>query len=131
MDTRYRLTFKIPKWNVRVTATMDTRAMRRAFPERVRDKAWHLDRSLRAMRLSGYAHEEWQIRASEALRQHGDGDGVLIAGVIRDHFPPEVKEHLRGAAHTASDLRGISLAHWQAAGKTPATWQREVAAYWD
>jgi hypothetical protein len=62
------------------------------------------------------------------VQTFGDGNGVLISGVYRDHFPETVKADLRTLAHTASDYLARSAAHWQFAGKRITTWRRLLVA---
>jgi len=56
-------------------------------------RAQGLDEVSRAM------EEEYQYVIDAALKRYGDGNGRLISGVIRDHFPDNVKNRLRFLAH--------------------------------
>lgn len=47
------------------------------------------------LRLSAQYEEQWGRTVDAALRNHGDGDGKLISGVYRSHFPETVKTGLR------------------------------------
>ena len=62
------------------------------------------------------------IRDAKAV--YGDGNGQLISGIYRAHFPNETKESLRMLARETSELSARSLAHWQAAGRRVETWRR-------
>lgn len=59
---------------------------------------------------------------SRAFALFGDGDGRLIAGVLRDHFPDEMKRVLRTYARSIGDCGDWSALYWQAAGKRHSTW---------
>lgn len=61
---------------------------------------------------------------SAALREYGDGDGRLISGVYRGHFPEEVKEVLRGLNRDINTLEDSSVFKWEIAGKRMHTWRR-------
>jgi hypothetical protein len=56
-------------------------------------RAQGLDEVSRAM------EEEYQHVIGAALKRYGDGDGRIISGIIRDHFPDDVKNRLRFLAH--------------------------------
>ena len=51
-----------------------------------------------------------------ALLTYGDY-GPLVSGVVRSHFPEEVRDALRWLAHRATRERDRARTHWKAAGK--------------
>jgi hypothetical protein len=75
-----------------------------------------LSRAAECSRLHGTAAREY-----EAI--YGD-HGPLVSGVVREHFPEEVKDRLRRLARAAS---GSSFAYslWRATGATATTYHRE------
>jgi hypothetical protein len=64
-----------------------------------------LDEVARAM------EEEYQYVIGSALKRYGDGDGRIISGVIRDHFPDDVKNRLRFLAHGLPMVRDAVRLH--------------------
>ena len=48
------------------------------------------------------ASREHVALANESLERFGNGNGTPISGVVRDHFPDEVKDRLRSLARAAS-----------------------------
>lgn len=50
--------------------------------------------------------------------------GPLISGIVRDHFPQEVKDTLRETISRANRERDRGWAHWKAAGRRVHTWRR-------
>lgn len=74
-----------------------------------------------AFRELSDTRKRYAENVSKALEQYGD-HGALVAGVIRDHFPHEVKEVLRHDAHKITELIDESRALWLASGKRHNTW---------
>lgn len=79
---------------------------------------------LEAAREAGTEHARIAQLASEA---YGDA-GSLISGVVRDHFPPAVKDQLRGLALYRTACLDSAAESWKDTGRTFATFRRVVAA---
>lgn len=67
--------------------------------------------------------------AAQALQRHGD-HGALISGCVRDHFPDDVKNHLRLLAFLVTEMseaayslrpRGVRLATMRKLSRAVAT----------
>ncbi len=86
---------------------------------------------VKRMRLSKDRHREASARArselrgvvdgynrlaSDSLDKYGDHGGT-ISGVLRSHFPSEVKDKLRSYLRDADALDDVARAHWQASGR--------------
>lgn len=122
MDMPYRRLVSVAGWNRPVTVE-DTHHAFRGLPEFA---GWSKTRHYRAAVSAAYTSEhlrrEYDRMVMAALDAHGDGTGVLISGIVRDHFPELVKATLRIFAHDGPQWADRSLAHWQAAGKRRETW---------
>ena len=70
------------------------------------------------------ASREHSKAAAAALRMYGD-HGPLISGCVRDHFPEEVKEHLRWLAKATADYS--KLAHAARPPRVRTATMRELA----
>jgi hypothetical protein len=116
-------TFSMPKWNRGVRVTDDHRIFRR-LPE---FSGWTKDRHYRVavdyLAAASVTRDTYQAAINRAFAAYGDGDGVLISGVIRDHFPDPIKDSLRVLAHEISAHSDKSLAHWRASGRRVQTWR--------
>jgi len=74
--------------------------------------------------ILAYAHSRaHSALASLALDQYGD-QGSPIAGVVRDHFPVDVKDRLRSLALEVGQLLDDSKDSWKKARKHLRTWIR-------
>jgi len=82
--------------------------------------------ALEDMRLAYGMSRAHSKLATWAGRQYGDC-GPLIAGVVRDHFPPQVKTALRLLARAVGEHLGRSREGWRAAGRKRGTWFRAKA----
>ena len=125
---RYEERYRVPKWNSRPRAC-DTSI---AFRREIAGQAWTRDEHDRAAAWwharAGEFAQGWIVCRDLALQAHGDGDGVLISGVYREHFPVDVKDRLRALAHARTAAEDYSLAHWTyGARRTAATWRRRIA----
>lgn len=87
------------------------------------DKRGHLAVADQALGLKAKLETRWGRAVDSALAEYGDGNGRLISGVVRDHFPEKVKNRLRLYAHSASKAGDVGHAHWAAAGKRTPFWQ--------
>lgn len=121
----YLRTFRFPKWNRFVRATDEPSLLRRMPEFAGWTKQAHHTVAIDFMAQSIARDELWAHQVGEAILRHGDGNGVLISGVYREHFPEDVKSSLRALAHGATFAREKSCAHWQAAGKRMSTWRAE------
>ncbi|HPK72506.1 MAG TPA: hypothetical protein PLN93_11255, partial [Vicinamibacterales bacterium] len=63
------------------------------------------------------SNADWTRAIDAAVKKYGDGDGRLISGIYRNHFPESVKAKLRALAWATSDLHSASFAHYKASGK--------------
>lgn len=63
---------------------------------------------------------------TEAIMLHGNGNGILISGVYRGHFPESTKEQLRQFHRLKNGYWGASLDCWLRGGRRRSTWLREV-----
>jgi hypothetical protein len=119
----YRRRFAVRGWNVAVTVCEEHRLFR-ALPE---FRGWTKDRHQRMAdeyaTLSRVTDQMYGALTTMMVCTYGDGNGNLISGCYRDHFPHAVKDDLRHLAHTATDYRSRSSAHWRAAGRTMQTWR--------
>ena len=120
----YRRRFRMPKWNGPITVTDDHRLFRRLPEFSDWTKARHEGAARDYCAQASSYNQIWRELVDRSLAIYGNGDGVLISGVYRDHFPDAVKDALRVHAHGASDFSAKSLAHWRAAGRTLDTWRQ-------
>jgi hypothetical protein len=111
-DVRYDERHKVPKWSRTVTVLDVPKLFPRVFPELTRTA--HKTRAATFLAKSKKFDKVYASLVKKALAQYGDGNGHLISGVYRDHFPELVKEKLRFYAHGASMLRSAARAHQDA-----------------
>ena len=108
---------KWPKWYGLTTplATGEPGCLRRIGAFSNWTKADHLD----AARAHAIARERAAVDhgclTKEAMDRYGD-HGSLISGVMRDHFPPHVKDRLRHLAALGAH-GSVARLHWKMAGK--------------
>lgn len=121
----YLRRFGLPKWNRTVTVA-DVYTLFARLPE---FNGWtaddHHTRAVSQLQQSITLHGQWKRLAEDALREFGDGNGVYISGIIRDHFPEDTKTRLRELAHTSSSLSATAYAHWRQSGGTMNTFRQE------
>lgn len=122
---RYARRYRVTGWNGTVDACMVPCVLR----AEVYGQAWTRDEHDTAaeawIRIAGDLARMWREVLAIALRDHGEGDGVLISGVYRDHFPREVKDTLRDLARAETFAWDASLAHWiGGSGRRAETWRR-------
>lgn len=120
----YRRRFGLPKWNRPATVGDDHRLFARLPEFAGWTKDEHETRATSQLRHSITLHGQWQRQAADALRAFGDGNGVYISGIIRDHFPEDVKTRLRELSHRSSELSTTAYAHWRASGRTMDTFRQ-------
>lgn len=101
----------------------------RAFRAEIAGQHWtqaeHAAAARWWLQAAAAMHGEWCAAIADAREAHGDGNGVLISGVYRDHFPEWRKATLRALAHGQTFATDASIAHWRAAGRRLETWRRE------
>jgi len=114
-DPAYGELHKFPKWNRLVTVLDEPRLMRRVMPFAAMSSEEHRQRAEDFARKAGEFLDRHAALVDEALAKYGD-HGSLISGVIRDHFPDDVKDQLRYFAHGGSYLADASVAHHLASG---------------
>ncbi len=119
----YLRQFTYPKWSRTVRVT-DEHKLFRYLPEFSSwTKAQHYQEALDALQQARAIDSAYQEAVQDALRTYGS-QGSLISGIVRDHFPDEVKDLLRSRARALTYHRDRSVAHWQAAGKRLQTWRQ-------
>lgn len=124
----YRRQFAFPKWNRYVTVT-DEHSLFARLPEFDGwTSAQHEAIARQYAVLSAAERGMWLQLVTIGARTFGDGNGVLISGVYREHWPDRLKHDLRTLAHSEGEYSARSFAHWQAAGKRLATWREMVDA---
>jgi hypothetical protein len=113
MDPRYFERHRFPKWNVQPSPLMEPRLLRGVFPELSKDA--HVKKAREFVEKAERAKATYHAAVDAAEKKYGS-HGPLISGIVRGHFPEDVKEHLRDLAghHVYHDA---ALAHWKAAGK--------------
>ena len=103
-------------WNKNVTLLDDPRLFRR-FPQfRLWTKVDHLREARFAQATANALHTAYSQLVGQALESYGS-HGPLVSGIVRGHFPEEVKDTLRWLAHRTTRERDRALTHWKAAGK--------------
>jgi hypothetical protein len=65
---------------------------------------------------------QYNMAVSIALSKYGDF-GPLISGVVRDHFPDDVKKELRTLAWSITDATDSSYVAWRQSGRKTHTWR--------
>ena len=128
---RYQTLVRPPQFTCRVPLVSAALRSHGAYLSRIPHfrtwpKAQHVAFAVRMIAVARTREAAYQCLVGEALRQYGD-HGSLISGVIRDHFPPEVKTNLRRLARRYSHASEVSRAHWRAAGRRLETWRRLAA----
>ncbi|HWH75946.1 MAG TPA: hypothetical protein VNT76_01195 [Candidatus Binatus sp.] len=125
-DNPYNRRFNVPKWTRQVTVC-DVPALFHRLPEFDGwTKAQHIAVSLEYLELARVTDQMHLATIGRMVAAFGDGNGILISGVYRDHFPETVKTDLRTLAHTASDYLARSASHWRFAGKRLQTWRHKL-----
>jgi hypothetical protein len=103
--------------------------LRRAMPRMT--KAEHIRKAEQFAEKNARLKYQWG-RAQEAAHRRTFGKApefhdYKISGIGRDEYSAADKNKLHGLAHAAAKYGDASLAHWNAAGKTTATWRRMYA----
>ena len=128
---RYQTLVRPPQFTCRVPLVSAAIRSNGAYLSRIPHfrtwpKAQHAAFAVRIMAVARTREAVYQYLVDDALRQYGD-HGSLISGVIRDHFPIDVKTRLRRLARRYSHASEVSRAHWRAAGRRLDTWRRLAA----
>lgn len=114
----------MPKWNGPISVRQDHRVFTRLPEFASWSRSQHAKAALAAAYASQHTTQQYLAAVKDTLAIYGDGSGVLISGIVRDHFPKPVKDRLRLLAHYATEQSDLSASHWQAAGRRLATWRR-------
>jgi hypothetical protein len=77
----------------------------------------------RYLELARAERFRYNQEVERALRTYGD-HGSLISGVVRDHFPPCVKDRLRQLCASYNLLVDRSLECWRQDRRRLSTWRR-------
>lgn len=118
-DENYSIRFKMPGWNIKVFMLMDPKvAIRYSGSLGVStSKAAHSQRADHFNTLKNHFEIAYHDLVKKALATYGNGDGHDISGIIRSHFPDDVKDRLRFLAHGKSMVSDAVRLH-QALAKT-------------
>lgn len=119
----YLRSFRVAKWTRFVTVTDVPRLFNRLPEFNGWTKPRHVAIAEDYLALAIISDRMWNATREIAENLYGDGSGVLISGVYRDHYPESMKDDLRTLAHDATRYYDRSLAHWLASGKRIETWR--------
>lgn len=119
---QYLWTFTVPRWNRPVRVTDDHRLFKHLPEFKDWTKAQHSQRALDYAVMATAVDTTFNRALRQAFALYGNGNGVLVPGCYREHFPEPCKDWLRLLGRTADMYRSRSVAHWQAAGKRLQTW---------
>lgn len=122
-DSPYHRRLPFPKWNGLISVLQDHRLFARLpeFASWTRDD--HYKAAIASLDASERTRQAYKAAIKDAFSVYGEGDGRLISGVVRGHFPESTKESLRFLAGEIGELADRSLAHWQASGRRVGTWR--------
>ena len=81
------------------------------------------NRAIACLRDAYRAHRRWQRAIQAARREHGDGNGVLVSGIYRDHFPADVKDALRALVDASNRALCDAQMAWRQTGRTTRTFR--------
>jgi hypothetical protein len=73
-----------------------------------------------------YVHE-----VDLAFTMYGDGDGVRVSGVFRNHFPDKVKARLRYLIRAVNGAQNFSFFLWIKSGRKGYTWRETRERVWE
>ena len=112
-DDNYVRPIKLRGYNGDVDMLREPKvAVRRALQWNIEtSKHAHALRSQLLDEVARAMEEEYQHVVSQALKRYGDGDGHIISGIIRNHFPDGVKNRLRFLAHGTSMVKDAVRLH--------------------
>lgn len=119
----YRRSFSVPKWSRAVRVTDEPRLFRRLPEFATWTKDRHYQMALEYLAIAGATRRMYQDAIDLACELYGNGTGILISGIYRDHFPEPMKVSLRVLARELSESHDRSLAHWLASGRRVHTWR--------
>lgn len=122
-DSPYHRRLPFPTYSGLINVLHDHRLFRRLPEFAYWDKAKHWHAAVETMEAAVRTEQAYQTAIKDALEIYGDGDGRLISGVVREHFPEGTKESLRFLAREAGELSSRSLVHWLASGRRSQTWR--------
>lgn len=114
-DARYDQRYKRgrPVATYGETVLQNPKLMPRVFPEMTRTQHTARARAFRA--AMPHDADAWNKLVDDAVKRYGNGDGHLISGVYRSHFPEAVKTKLRYHAYAQTLLGKAAFAHETAA----------------
>jgi hypothetical protein len=91
-------------------------------------KQEHIDTSIALARMAQQWTNAWNETVNMAAKEYGDGDGKLISGIYRSHYPETIKNALRLMCKLGNECTDNSLKHWTIGARRRAiTWRRMVA----
>lgn len=127
----YDLRFKPCRGWTRAITLLDDHRLFRSLPQFATwTKADHVREAEYALRASVRVYEVYYATVRDAEQTYGN-HGPLISGIVRDHFPEELKDTLRELCRRGNRERNRSYTHWRAAGRTVGTWRRLLELYTD
>jgi len=123
-----------PKYNREMKlSSLDASNQRRYAPRYFTD--WdqddHLYAAVQQLERAAKLEEKHFHTAMKAVERYG-GQGALIAGGLRDHWPESVKQPIREAAWAASAAMDAAHFHYAATSKRKPfrAWREEIGAMW-
>lgn len=120
----YKRRFTYPKWTATITVCQEHRLFSRLPEFAGWTREQHAQTAENNLIIAKAEDGQYGELVSYGLRLFGEGDGRLISGCYRSHWPELFKNTLRTLAHSSGEHYSRSLAHWYAARKTRATWLR-------
>lgn len=63
------------------------------------------------------SRQAWHMLQLSASELYGDGDGRLISGIVRSHFPNGIKTRLREYCRDISAQTDAAMHEWHKAGR--------------
>ena len=90
-------------------------------------KQEHVQAATDLVKVAGIYQEAWSELVNHAALTYGDGNGSLISGVYRDHYPDHIKDALRTLAHARTAALDASARQWGLSRRHMTTWRRMFA----
>lgn len=113
-------------WTRNIRLLDEPRLFKRFEQFRSWTRADHVREAEYAARTADRLLSVYYAMVRDAEQTYGS-HGPLISGIVRDHFPVEVKDTLRETISRANRERDRGWVHWRAAGRKVETWRRLLA----
>lgn len=121
----YHMRISMPGWNMLVNVLLEPKVMARLATFQSWGPAAHLAQA-ESLITQHLAYERMYADAvGNALLAYGD-HGVLVAGIVRAHFPELIKAQLRFLSTAKTVTLDAALAHWLATGRRKVTFATQV-----